>query len=303
MNGVVVLDKPEGCTSARALGRVKKALGAKKAGHTGTLDPFATGVLPVCLNEATKAIPYLGENTKEYEAEMMLGVSTDTMDRTGTVTAREDPGRVERADVESVLGEFLGEIEQIPPMYSAAKVSGTKLYTLARRGREIERKPKPVTIEKIRLLDFSSPRAVFYVRCSRGTYVRTLASDAGERLGCGAHLRRLRRTSSGPFSIGDASSVEDVEEGRYRLLSLRRVLGRYPRLCVGEELRESARRGIALSRGALSGTELPEFRNGDIITVFRRDEAVSICEAKTDSDRLEYMGDKDIVFRHLRVFN
>ena len=303
MNGVVVVDKPRGRTSAQVLDRVKKVLGAKKAGHTGTLDPFATGVLPVCLNEATKAIPYLGEDTKEYEAEMMLGVSTDTMDGTGTVTAEGDAGGVERADVESALGEFLGETEQIPPMYSAAKVSGTKLYTLARRGKEIERKPKPVRIEEIRLLDFSPPRAAFYVRCSRGTYVRTLASDAGERLGCGAHLRRLRRISSGPFSVDDASSMEEVEAGSYRLLSLRRVLGRYPRVCVGDDVRESVRRGIALSRGALAGTELPEFRNGDIITVFCRDEAVSICEAKADCDRLEYMGDKDIVFRHLRVFN
>lgn len=303
MNGVVVVDKPEGCTSARALHRVKKALGAKKAGHTGTLDPFATGVLLVCLNEATKAIPYLGEDTKEYEAEMMLGVSTDTMDRTGTVVGKKDAERVGREEVESALGEFSGEIEQVPPMYSAAKVSGTRLYALARRGERVERRPKPVTVKEIRLLGFSSPLAVFYVRCSRGTYVRALASDVGEKLGCGAHLRRLRRLSSGPFSIGDASSMREVESGSCRLLSLGDVLGRYPRVRVGEDVRESVRRGVPLSPGVLSGAELPEFRNGDIITVFCRDEVVSVCEAKADSDRLEYMGDKDIVFRHLRVFN
>lgn len=303
MNGVVVLDKPAGWTSAEASDRVKKAVGAEKAGHTGTLDPFATGVLPVCLDEATKAIPYLGERTKEYEAEMVLGTSTDTMDSTGTVTRERDAGHVVRGDVEAVLGEFAGEINQIPPMYSAAKVSGTRLYKLARRGTEVERKSKPVTIEEIRLVRFFSPSAVFYVKCSRGTYVRALASDMGERLGCGAHLRRLRRLGSGAFSLGCSSTIEDVEAGNYNLLSLGEVLGGYPKVEVGEDIGGRVRNGAVLSRGFLSEAELPEFGNGDIITVFCRGEVLSVCEAKIDSRMLEYSGDKDIVFRHLRVFN
>ena len=303
MDGVMVLDKPRGCTSAQALNRVKKAVGAKKAGHTGTLDPFATGVLPVCFNQATKAIPYLGDDIKEYEAEMTLGVSTDTMDDTGTVTGRVSAEHIGRNEVEEVIEGFSGETMQVPPMYSAAKVSGTKLYALARAGKEIERKPKRVTIEEIRLLHFSYPKATFYVRCSRGTYVRVIASDAGKKLGCGAHLSELRRLRSGPFTISDASSIEDVESGNYNILPLEDVLAGYPRVHLEGDLCESVRNGIPLSREALSGVELPEFRNRDIITVFCRKTVLSICEAKTDSDEFEYMGDKDIVFRHLRVFN
>ena len=303
MDGVMVLDKPKGCTSAQALNRVKKALGAKKAGHTGTLDPFATGVLPVCFNQATKAIPYLGDHVKEYEAEMILGVSTDTMDGTGTVTGRMDAEHLGRDEVEEVIEGFAGEIMQVPPMYSAAKVSGTKLYALARAGKEVERRPKRVTIEEIRLLRFSYPRAAFYVKCSRGTYVRAIASDAGSKLGCGAHLCELRRLRSGPFTLSGASSIEDVESGNYSILSLEKVLGGYPRVHLEGGLCESVLNGTQLCRGALSGVELPEFKNRDIIVAFCREKVISICEAKADSDEFEYMGDEDIVFRHLRVFN
>lgn len=303
MDGVMILDKPRGCTSAQALNRVKKAVGAKKAGHTGTLDPFATGVLPVCFNQATKAIPYLGDDIKEYEAEMTLGVSTDTMDDTGTVTGRVSAEHIGGNEVEEVIEGFSGEIMQVPPMYSAAKVSGTKLYTLARAGKEVERRPRRVAIEEIRLLHFSYPKATFYVRCSRGTYVRVIASDAGKKLGCGAHLSELRRLRSGPFSLSDANSIEDVESGNYNILPLDEVLAGYPRVYLEEVLCESVRNGIPVSREALSGVELPEFKNRDIITVFFRKTILSICEAKIDSDEFEYMEDKDIVFRHLRVFN
>ena len=303
MDGVMILDKPRGCTSAQVLNRVKKAVGAKKAGHTGTLDPFATGVLPVCFNQATKAIPYLGDDIKEYEAEMTLGVSTDTMDDTGTVTGRVSAEHIGRNEVGEVIEGFSGEIMQVPPMYSAAKVSGTKLYALARAGKEIERKPKRVTIEEIRLLHFSYPKVTFYVKCSRGTYVRVIASDAGKKLGCGAHLSELRRLRSGPFALSDANSIEDVESGNYNILPLDEVLAGYPRVYLEGGLCGSVRNGIPLSREALSGVELPEFKNRDIITVFCRKTILSICEAKTDSDGFEYMGDKDIVFRHLRVFN
>lgn len=303
MDGVMILDKPRGCTSAQALNRVKKAVGAKKAGHTGTLDPFATGVLPVCFDQATKAIPYLGDYIKEYEAEMTLGVSTDTMDDTGTVTGRVSAEHIGSNEVREVIEGFSGEIMQVPPMYSAAKVSGTKLYALARTGKEIERKPKRVTIEEIRLLHFSYPKATFYVRCSRGTYVRVIASDVGKKLGCGAHLCELRRLRSGPFALSNANSIEDVESGNYNILPLDEVLAGYPRVYLEGNLCESVRNGIPLSREVLSGVELPEFKNRDIITVFCRKTILSICEAKTDSDEFEYMGDKDIVFRHLRVFN
>ncbi len=303
MDGVMVLDKPKGYTSAHTLNRVKRALGAKKAGHTGTLDPFATGVLPVCFNQATKAIPYLGDDIKEYEAEMILGISTDTMDNTGMITRRVDMGNICRDEVEGVFEGFSGEITQVPPMYSAAKVSGKKLYVFARAGKEIERKPKRVTIEEIRLLDFSFPKATFYVKCSRGTYVRVIASEVGKKLGCGAHLCELRRLKSGPFTLSDANSIEDVESGNYNFLSLEKVLGGYPKVYLEGDLRQSVNNGIPLCRGALLDVELPEFKNRDIITIFCRKTILSICEAEADSDKFEYMEDKDIVFRHLRVFN
>ncbi len=303
MDGVVVIDKPRGLTSAQTLDKVKKTLGAKKAGHTGTLDPFATGVLPTCFNQATKAIPYIGDDTKEYEATMILGVSTDTMDNTGTVISKNEGKNIDRREIEEVIGGFLGEITQVPPMYSAAKVSGTKLYALARMGKRIERKPKRVSIEKIKLLDFSYPEAAFYVKCSRGTYIRAIASDAGDKLGCGAHLSELRRLRSGIFTLNDASSIEDVESGNYCMLSLGEVLARYPRVCVSEGFRKITRDGIHFRRELLSDVELPEFKNGDILTVFCGERILSICQAQEDSDRLEYMADKDIVFRHLRVFN
>ena len=303
MDGVVVLDKPRGFTSAQIVNRMKKALGAKKAGHTGTLDPFATGVLPVCLNQATKAIPYLGDDIKEYEAEMILGVSTDTMDDTGTVTGRADAEHIGRKGLEEVIEGFEGEIMQVPPMYSAAKVSGTKLYALARAGKEVQRKSKRVTIEEIKLLDFSCPKATFYVRCSRGTYVRVIASDIGGKLGCGAHLCGLRRLRSDQFTLSDARRIEDVESGNFSIVPLERVLSGYPRVYLEGRICESVRNGIPLSRGSLLGVELPEFKNRDIITIFCRKTILSICETKTDSDEFEYMEDKDIVFRHLRVFN
>ena len=303
MDGVVILDKPKGCTSAKVLNRMKKALGAKKAGHTGTLDPFATGVLPVCLNQATKAIPYLGDDIKEYEAEMILGISTDTMDNTGTVTGEQHAEHIGRKELEDVVKGFEGEIMQVPPMYSAAKVSGTKLYALARAGKEVERKPKRVTVEEIRLLDFSCPKATFYIRCSRGTYVRVVASDIGGKLGCGAHLCGLRRLRSGPFTLSEAHSIEDVESGNFSILPIEQVLSGYPRVYLEGHICQSVRNGIPLCRGVLSGVELPEFKNRDIITIFCRKTILSICETKADSDEFEYMGDKDIVFRHLRVFN
>ncbi len=303
MDGVMILDKPKGYTSAQVLNRVKRVLGAKRAGHTGTLDPFATGVLPVCFNQATKVIPYLGDDIKEYEAEMTLGVSTDTMDETGAVIGRVDAQHLDRDEVKEVVEGFAGDIMQVPPMYSAAKVSGTKLYALARAGKEVDRKPKRVTIQEIRLIDFSYPKATFYVKCYRGTYVRVIASDIGQKLGCGAHLCELRRLRSGPFTLSEASSIEDVESGNCNVLPIEDVLCDYPCVHLEEVLCESVRNGMPVCREVLSGMELPEFKNRDTITLFCRKKILSICEAMADSDEFEYMGDKDIVFRHLRVFN
>jgi tRNA pseudouridine55 synthase len=208
MDGFIVIDKPAGMTSHDVVSVVRRIAGQKKVGHTGTLDPFATGVLPVALGEGTKAIPFLDEAVKEYRAVMRLGVATDTQDCTGTVIREEEWQDLTREKVCETATLFTGRLFQLPPMYSALKRDGVPLYRLARRGEEVERDARPVHIHELVIEEVSLPDVAFRVRCSRGTYVRTLAHDMGERLGCGAHLVALCRTMSGPFGIDAAISLD-----------------------------------------------------------------------------------------------
>ena len=212
INGFVVIDKPAGITSHDVVSRVRRILGTRKVGHTGTLDPFATGVLPVAVNDGTKAIPFLDEGVKCYEAVMQLGVATDTLDTTGTIVRESDWLTVTQERIESLFGQFTGHLTQIPPMYSAIKCDGQPLYKLARKGQVIERKAREITVSSLELLSFVPPFAGFRVVCSRGTYVRTLADDIGTVLGCGAALKELRRIASGPFNIATSSTLDTLEE-------------------------------------------------------------------------------------------
>ncbi|NDL66323.1 tRNA pseudouridine(55) synthase TruB [Anaerotalea alkaliphila] len=213
-DGIINIYKEKGFTSFDVVAILRRKFGTRKVGHTGTLDPEAEGVLPVCLGKATKAVEYLVEKDKTYRATMVLGTVTDTQDHTGRIL-RESPVAVEPAQVEQVLGEFVGNILQVPPMYSALKVQGQKLCDLARKGREVERKPRETTIHSISDIHWDSPREVsFTVDCSKGTYIRTLCHDAGERLGCGAHMGALVRTRSGDWKIQDSiplSAILDKE--------------------------------------------------------------------------------------------
>lgn len=211
INGFVIIDKPAGITSHDVVSRVRRILGTRKVGHTGTLDPFATGVLPVAVNEGTKVIPFLDEGSKTYEALLRLGVTTDTLDMTGAVLSESDPSRITRGQFNSCLLDFTGSISQIPPMYSAIKQNGQPLYKLARQGVEVERKARDVEIYSLELLSFDLPLVAIRAVCSRGTYVRSLADDIGRQLGCGAALQELRRTASGPFSIEKAVALTDLE--------------------------------------------------------------------------------------------
>ena len=224
INGFVVIDKPPGITSHDVVSRVRRTLGIKKVGHTGTLDPFATGVLPIAVNDGTKAIPFLDEGSKTYEALLLLGVTTDTLDMTGTVLSESDSSNVTTEQFASSLSHFTGAITQIPPMYSAIKQNGQPLYKLARQGVEVERKARDIEIYSLELISFNLPLVAIRVVCSRGTYVRTLADDIGQRLGCGAALQELRRTASGPFRIEDAVTLDELEaaagEGRVKALCL-----------------------------------------------------------------------------------
>ncbi len=209
-SGVLVVDKPGGITSFDVVARVRRALGERRVGHTGTLDPMATGVLPICVGEATKLVPFLMSGEKQYEAELRLGVTTDSLDATGQVTSETNAGHVSRSDVERALLGFVGAIQQRPPMHSALRVAGQRLYELARRGLEVERQERTVVVHAIELLAFDTPSARISVRCGKGTYVRSLAADLGSALGVGAHLTALRRTRVGPFAIAQAVALDTV---------------------------------------------------------------------------------------------
>jgi tRNA pseudouridine55 synthase len=211
VDGILILDKPAGVTSNGALQMAKRLFDANKAGHTGSLDPLATGLLPLCFGEATKFSQFLLDANKQYRARIKLGVTTDSADADGKVLHEAPVPVLNAALLEAAVAQFRGEIEQTPPMYSALKVNGQTLYKLARQGIEIERQARPVTIFKLEVEDFSADEVVLNITCSKGTYVRTLAEDLGKVLGCGAHVVGLRRLASGPFSLAQALTLEELE--------------------------------------------------------------------------------------------
>jgi tRNA pseudouridine55 synthase len=211
ISGVLLLDKPIGMTSNKALQEVKHLYKAAKAGHTGSLDPLATGLLPICFGEATKMSAFLLDADKHYRVRVKLGETTTTADAEGDLGQQADPSGVREDDIRTVLGEFLGEQQQLPPMYSAIKHKGERLYKLARQGVEVEREPRTIHIYAVNLLYFELPEFEFDVHCSKGTYVRTLAEDIGKRLGCGAHVSGLRRTGVGPYDDRSMVTLEQVQ--------------------------------------------------------------------------------------------
>jgi tRNA pseudouridine55 synthase len=242
MNGVIVVDKPGGLTSFDVVARVRRALGERRVGHTGTLDPMATGVLPVCVGEATKLVPFLMSGDKEYDAEALLGVTTDTLDATGKVLATVDAGAVTREALQALLPRFTGTIQQRPPMHSALRVDGKRLYELARQGLEVEREARPVVVHAIDLLAVELPRFRLRVRCGKGTYIRSLAADMGEALGVGAHLTALRRTRVGAFTLADAVPLAALTPATL-LRSPAEALADHPTLQLDADLTRDVRAG------------------------------------------------------------
>ena len=212
VSGILLLDKPVGITSNLALQKVKRLFDANKAGHTGNLDPMASGLLPICLGEATKVSGYLLDSDKIYLGTIKLGERTNTADAEGEVIETRPVENIDEARVREVLAQFIGEQEQVPPMYSAIKQNGQPLYKLAREGIEVERKARKISIFSIDLLRLSDSELEIEVHCSKGTYIRTLAEDIGEVLGCGAHLSALRRTQSGPFDMQHVVTLPELEQ-------------------------------------------------------------------------------------------
>lgn len=257
IDAALLLDKPVGITSNRALQQAKRLCGAKKAGHAGTLDPLASGLLVVLFGEATKFAGPLLEDDKAYLATVKLGERTATGDAEGEVLQRR-PVTATQAQVQDILSRFRGEIDQIPPMYSALKSEGRPLYELARRGETVVRKPRRVRISRLEAPRIALPEVDLDVRCSKGTYVRTLAEDIGEALGTGAHLSALRRTASGAFRVADACTLEALEamppaERSQRLLPLPELLRGLPRTELGGEEETRFRNGQALAFGGEAG--------------------------------------------------
>ena len=209
MTGIVIVDKPAGWTSQDVTARLRRVFGTRRIGHGGTLDPMATGVLPVFVGRATRGVEFFEHADKTYEAVLRLGTVTDTQDSTGTVLEKR-PVTVTEAEFRDILPKFTGEIAQIPPMYSAIKVDGKKLYELARAGKEIERKPREITIFSLDLLEFTGETAKIRVHCSKGTYIRTLCHDIGAALGCGGCMEALRRTAAGEYTLADSVELDTL---------------------------------------------------------------------------------------------
>ncbi|MCX6008123.1 MAG: tRNA pseudouridine(55) synthase TruB [Chloroflexi bacterium] len=209
-NGILNVNKPSGCTSFSIVAMVRRLAGEKRVGHAGTLDPAATGVLPICLGQATRITEYLHDCTKEYIALIEFGTTTDTFDREGKVTCRKDTALVTFQLIERSLMSFQGTIQQVPPAYSAIKVKGRQSYELARKGIPVSHQPRKVKIDLIEILGFENLCLKIKIRCSKGTYIRSLANDLGEMLGCGAYLKDLVRTAYGPFTLDSSISVDDI---------------------------------------------------------------------------------------------
>ena len=212
LDGILIVLKPAGITSFAVVSLLRRLSGESRVGHAGTLDPEATGVLVVCFGQGTRVIEFLAKARKTYQADVELGIATDSYDATGKVVQRDDPSAITREQVERVIHSFRGSVQQIPPMHSALKYGGRRLYRLAWEGIEVPRKPREVTFYRLDLLDWQSPTLSIEVECSAGTYVRSLAQDIGLALGCGAHLRRLVRLKSEPFHIDEAIPLHLIEE-------------------------------------------------------------------------------------------
>lgn len=234
MDGIIVIHKEAGCTSHDVVGKMRRILNTKKVGHAGTLDPDATGVLVICVNKATKVLQFLTADTKEYIAKLSLGTATDTFDATGKITETKNVD-LSNVDIKAILNDFLGKQMQVPPIYSAIKINGKKAYEYARNGEELILDPRPIHIYSIELLNSSQNSIEFKVKCSKGTYIRSLCVDIAKALNTVGHMDSLIRSESGMFNLNQSSTIEQVENGDYTVLSIEEALSNYPSIIVEDE--------------------------------------------------------------------
>lgn len=267
MNGIVIVDKPQGWTSQDVTARLRRVYATRRIGHGGTLDPMATGVLPVFVGRATRGVEFFEHAEKTYDTVLLLGRTTDTQDVTGTTLA-EKAVHLSPADIERVLPRFRGDILQVPPMYSALKVNGKKLYELARKGQEVERQPRPITVFELTNLGFDGTRLSLRVRCSKGTYIRTLCQDIGDALGCGGCMEALRRVRAGEYGIEDAVPLEQLLESEtpeQYLRSLDTMFAHCPAVTLTPNQEKRCRNGNPFSSPLPQGTYRAYSQSGEFL--------------------------------------
>ena len=276
MNGIIIVDKPADWTSQDVVSKLRGVFQTRRIGHGGTLDPMATGVLPVFVGRATRGVEFFEHAEKTYEAALQLGLTTDTEDITGNVL-EEKPVSVTQEQFLTALDAFRGEIQQIPPMYSALKVNGQKLYELARKGKEVERKARTITIHQLDCLDFSGNTAKIRVRCSKGTYIRTLCKDIGEALGCGGCMAALRRIAAGAYPIEQAIPLADLvaaeDPGKY-LLPVDSMFTQYEAVKLTPNQEKRCRNGGAFTIDLPNGTYRAYSQSGEFLMLAKADEKV-----------------------------
>lgn len=276
MDGIVIVDKPQGWTSQDVTARLRRVFGTRRIGHGGTLDPMATGVLPVFVGRATRAVEFFEHAEKTYETVLRFGITTDTEDMTGTVLTEEKVSFTEE-QLQETLAAFRGEILQVPPMYSALKVNGQKLCDLARKGKTVERQPRPITIHELTLVERGENTLRLRVRCSKGTYIRTLCKDIGEKLGCGGCMESLRRVAAGEYAIDEAVPLQtllDTEEPEKYLRDVDTMFRNYPAVTLTANQETRCRNGNAFSVSLAPGTYRAYSQGGEFLMLAKVDGGV-----------------------------
>ena len=276
MNGIVIVDKPMDWTSQDVTAKLRGVFKTRRIGHGGTLDPMATGVLPVFVGRGTRGVEFFEHAGKTYEATIRLGIATDTEDVTGTVL-EEKPCNVTETEFLAALEQFRGEIMQVPPMYSALKINGQKLCDLARKGKEVERQPRPVTIHKLECLEFDGNTARLLVECSKGTYIRTLCKDIGETLGCGGCMAALRRVKAGEYTVDEAvplSVLLDAQEPEQYLRGVDTIFANYPEIALTAKQELRCRNGNAFSVNLEPGTYRAYSQSGEFLMLAKVEDGI-----------------------------